>query len=67
MSDNTLNEPLQILGCDTESGGDHYAHGRSNRVDLLDEEGAFDGDVVEVQFAHDTEKKPRRRDEVVRR
>ena len=65
MSDNTLNKPLQILGCDTGSGGDNYAHGHSNRVDLLDEEGAFDGHVVEVQFAHDTGKKPRRRDELV--
>jgi hypothetical protein len=35
---------------------------------LLNEEGAFDGDVVESQLAHDTEeKKRRRRDEVVRR
>jgi hypothetical protein len=29
--------------------------------------GAFDGDVVEVQLAHDTDKKRRRRDDVVRR
>jgi hypothetical protein len=35
---------------------------------LLNEEGAFDGDVVEAQLAHETdEKKRRRRDEVVRR
>lgn len=37
--------------------GDHRAHGfRSTALTLLNEEGAFDGDVVEVQLAHDTEK-----------
>jgi hypothetical protein len=57
MSDNTLNKPLQFLGCDTHPGGDHSAHGfRSIASTLLDEEGAFDSAVVEVQFAHDTEK-----------
>jgi hypothetical protein len=35
---------------------------------LLNEEGAFDGDVVEAQLAHETDEKKRwRRDEVVRR
>ncbi len=34
---------------------------------LLNEEGAFDGDVVEVQLAYDTEKgKGRQRNELVR-
>jgi len=62
MSDNTLNKPLQFLGCDTGPGGDHCAHGfRSTASTLLNEEGAFDSDVVEVQLAHDTEKKRRRR------
>jgi len=57
MSDNTLNKPLQFLGCDTGPGGDHCAHGfRSTASTLLNEEGAFDSDVVEVQLAHDTEK-----------
>jgi hypothetical protein len=40
---------------------------RSTASTLLNEEGAFDGDVVEAQIAHDTEKKRRRRDEVLRR
>ena len=57
MSDNTLNKALRILGCDTGSGGDHCAHGfRSTASTLLNEEGTFDGDLVEVQLAHDTEK-----------
>jgi hypothetical protein len=43
MSDNTLNRALRIMGYDTAPGGD--------------EEGAFDGDVVEALLAHDTEKK----------
>ena len=65
MSDNTLNKALRIMGCDTGPGGDHCAHGlRSTASILLNEEGAFDGDVVEAQLAHDTEKKARRRDEV---
>jgi Phage integrase family len=69
MSDNTLNKALRIMGYDTGPGGDHCAHGfRSTASTLLNEEGAFDGDVVEAQLAHDTEeKKRRRRDEVVRR
>jgi hypothetical protein len=55
MSDN--NKPLQFLGCDTGPGGDHCAHGfRSTASTLLNEEGAFVGDVVEVQLAHDTQK-----------
>ncbi len=69
MSDNTLNKALRIMGYDTGPGGDHCAHGfRSTASTLLNEEGAFDGDVVEAQLAHDTDKKKRRRrDEVVRR
>jgi integrase len=69
MSDNTLNKALRIIGYATGPGGDHCAHGfRSTASTLLNEEGAFDGDVVEAQLAHDTEeKKRRRRDEVVRR
>jgi hypothetical protein len=55
MSDN--NKPLQFLGCDTGPGGDHGAHGfRSTASTLLNEEGAFVSDVVEVQLAHDTQK-----------
>ncbi len=63
------NKALRIMGYDTGPGGDHCAHGfRSTASTLLNEEGAFDGDVVEAQLAHDTEeKKRRRRDEVVRR
>ena len=46
------------MGCDTGPGGDHCAHGfRSTASTLLNEEGAFDGDVVEAQLAHDTGKK----------
>ena len=46
------------MGCDTGPGGDHCAHGfRSTASTLLNKEGAFDGDVVEAQLAHDTEKK----------
>jgi integrase len=69
MSDNTINKALRIMGYDTRPGGDHCAHGfRSTASTLLNEEGAFDGDVVEAQLAHETdEKKKRRRDEVVRR
>jgi hypothetical protein len=38
-------------------GGDHCAHGfHSTASTPLNEEGAFDGDVVEAQLAHDTEK-----------
>ncbi len=58
MSDNKLNKALRIMGCDTGPGGDHCADGfRSTASTLLNEEGAFDGDVVEAQLAHDTEKK----------
>jgi integrase len=69
LSDSTLNKALRIMGYDTGPGGEHCAHGfRSTASTLLNEEGAFDGDVVEAQLAHDTEeKKRRRRDEVVRR
>jgi integrase len=67
MSDNTLNKALRIMGYDTGPGGERCAHGfRSTASTLLNEEGAFDGDVVESQLAHSTEeKKRRRRDEVV--
>jgi general stress protein YciG len=58
MSDNTLNKALRIMGYDTGPGGDHCAHGfRSTASTLFNEEGAFDGDVVEAQLAHDTEQK----------
>ena len=53
---NPLNKPLQFLGRDIHPGGDHCAHGfRSIASTLLNEEGAFDSAVVEVQLAHDTE------------
>jgi hypothetical protein len=43
------------MGYETGLGGDHCAHGfRATASTLLNEEGAFDGDVVEVQLAHDT-------------
>jgi integrase len=58
MSVNTLNKALRIMGCDTGPGGDHCAHGlRSTASTLLNEEGAFDGNIVEAQLAHDTGKK----------
>src|SRR5258708_11669954 len=67
-SDNTLNKALRIMGCDTGPGGDHRAHGfRSTASTLLNEEGAFDGHVVEAQLVTTRRKKRRRRDEVVRR
>ena len=58
---------MRVLGYDTGPGGDHCAHGfRATASTLLNEEGAFDGDVVEAQLTHDTEeKKRRRRGEVV--
>jgi integrase len=56
MSDNILNTALRIMSYDTGPGGE--AHGfRSTASTLLNEEGAFDGDVVEAQLNHDTEKK----------
>lgn len=69
MSDNTINKALRIMGYDTGPGGDHCAHGfRSTASTLLNEEGAFDGDVMEAQLAHETdEKKRRRRNEVLQR
>jgi integrase len=58
MSDNTINKALRIMGYDTGPGGDHCAHGfRSSASTLLNEEGAFDGDVVEAQLAHERTKK----------
>jgi hypothetical protein len=67
-SDNTRNKALRIMGCDTGPGGDHRAHGfRSTASTLLNEEGAFDGHVVEAQLVTTRRKKRRRRDEVVRR
>jgi hypothetical protein len=57
MSDNTLNMALRIMGC-TGPGGDHGAYAfRSTVSILLNEEGTFDGDVVEVQLAHDADEK----------
>ena len=44
------------MGCDTGPGGDHCAHGFRWTASTLNEVGAFDSDVVEVQLAHDTEK-----------
>jgi hypothetical protein len=44
-----LNKALWTTGCDTGNGGDRCAHGfRSIASTLLNEEGGFDGDVVEV-------------------
>jgi hypothetical protein len=58
MSNNTRNKALRIMGCDTGRGGGHCAHGfRATASTLLNEEGAFGGDVVEAQLAHGTEKK----------
>ena len=46
------------MGYDTGPGGDHCAHGfRSTASTLFNEEGAFDGDVVEARLAHDREEK----------
>jgi integrase len=69
MSDNTINKALRSMGYDTGPGRDHCAHGfGSSASTLLNEEGAFDGDVVEAQLALETDEKKRRcRDEVVRR
>ena len=48
LFDNTLNIALRIMGC-TGPGGDHCAYGLRSTVSiLLNEEGTFDGDVVEV-------------------
>lgn len=55
MSVNTLNKALRIIGCDTGPGGDPA---RTPASTLLNEEGAFDGNIVETQLAHDTEKTP---------
>jgi hypothetical protein len=58
MSDNTLNKALRIMGCDTGTGGGRCAHGFCLTAStLLNEEGAFDGDVVEAQLAPSTEAK----------
>jgi hypothetical protein len=57
MSDNTPNKALLIMICD-RPGGDYCAHGfRSTASILLNEESAFDGDVIEAQSAHCAEKK----------
>jgi hypothetical protein len=53
MSVNTLNKALRIIGCDTGPGGDPA---RTPASTLLNEEGAFDGNIAETQLAHDTEK-----------
>ncbi|MGY3076866.1 hypothetical protein ACVWZZ_003237 [Bradyrhizobium sp. LM6.10] len=58
ISDNTLNKTLRIMGSILALAADHCADGfRSTASTLPNEEGAFDGDVVEVQLADDTEKK----------
>lgn len=58
MSDNTLNKALWIMGYGTRPSRDHRAPGfRSTALTLFNEEGAFDGDVVAAQLAHDTEEK----------
>jgi hypothetical protein len=69
VSDNTPNKAPRITGCDTGPGGDHCAHAfRSTASIPFNEEVALDGDEVEAQRAHRTEKKRgRRRDEVVLR
>jgi len=56
MSDNT--EPGAVdMGCDTAADGDHCVHGfHSTAWTAFNEDGAFDGVVVEAQLAHDTEK-----------
>ena len=54
MSVNTLNKALRIMGCDT---GPAATTARTAASTLLNEEGAFDGNIVEAQLAHDTEKK----------
>jgi hypothetical protein len=52
MSHDTLNRALRIMGCDTCAGGDHCARGfRSTASGLLNEEGAFEGDVMEETLA----------------
>jgi hypothetical protein len=49
---------LRIMDCDTGTCGDLCTRGfRSTASILLNEEGALDGDVVEVQLALKTEKK----------
>jgi hypothetical protein len=52
MSVNTLNKALRMMGCDTGPGGDHCAHGLRSTASTL-----LNGDIVEAQLAHDTEKK----------
>ena len=67
MSDNTEHGAVD-MGCDTGPDGDHCVHGfHSTAWTAFNEDGAFDGDVVEAQLAHDTEKKRWWRDEVARR
>ena len=52
-----LNKALLIMSCDTAPGGDHSAPGlRSTASTLLNEEGAFNEDVVEAKLARDTKK-----------
>jgi hypothetical protein len=56
ISGSALNKATRIIAYDTGPGAT-TAHGfRSTASVLLNEEGAFDGDVVEAQLAHDTEK-----------
>jgi hypothetical protein len=52
MCDDALEKALRIMGGDTVAGDDHCARSlRSSASTLLNEEGAFDGDVVEAQLA----------------
>jgi hypothetical protein len=53
MSDNTLNKALGTWAAILAPAA---TTARSTASTLLNEEGAFDGDVV-AQFAHETEKK----------
>jgi hypothetical protein len=54
MSVNTPNKALRIMGCDT---GPAATTARTAASTLPNEEDAFDGNIVEAQLAHDTEKK----------
>jgi hypothetical protein len=54
MSVNALNKALRIMGCDASPAA---TTARTAASILLNEEGAFDGNIMEAQLAHDTEKK----------
>jgi hypothetical protein len=54
---NTLNRALRIMGCHTRAGGDHCARGfRSTASSLLNEDGAFEGDVMKESAAERLER-----------